>query len=79
MTNRTEYEKVLNMTEKQKLIYDYVKQFYEANGYHATIRQIAGEFGFKSTNSVANHLNSLVKQGYLEKLYGGKYQPKEGK
>ncbi len=54
------------LTPKQKQILDYVINFRERRGFSPTIQEIAKRFG-KSTTTVYQFIESLVKKGYLTK------------
>jgi repressor LexA len=54
------------LTERQELILEFIKQFKEENGYPPTLREIGKNFGISSTFGVKRHLDALVKKGYLK-------------
>ena len=58
------------LTCKQQNILDYLKECIENNGYTPTIREIADYFNYKSTNAVNDHLQALIKKGYINKKSG---------
>ncbi|NBO90784.1 MAG: transcriptional repressor LexA [Planctomycetia bacterium] len=53
------------LTQKQREIYDYIKEHIEANGYPPTVRDIGKAFQIESPNGVMCHLNALVKKGAI--------------
>ncbi len=59
-----------NLTSKQQNIYDYLKECLDNEGYTPTMREIADYFDYKSTNTVNDHLQALVKKGYVTKKPG---------
>ncbi len=58
------------LTSKQQNIYDYIKECLTAGGYTPTMREIADYFGYSSTNTVNDHLQTLAKKGYIIKKPG---------
>ncbi len=57
----------MKMTNKQKLIYDFIVNYTNTHNYPPTIREIATGVGLSSTATVHTHLNNLMKLGYLVK------------
>jgi len=55
------------ITEKQKKILEFIKDFTEENGYPPTIEEIMEEFSFASPNAVITHLSALEKKGFIER------------
>jgi repressor LexA len=55
------------LTKRQKEVLDYVTQFIEAHGYAPSYREIAAYFGYGSVATVAEHVESLVSKGMLQK------------
>jgi repressor LexA len=55
------------LTKRQKEIYDFVSQYIEAHGYAPSYREIASAFHFGSVATVAEHIESLVTKGMLQK------------
>ncbi len=55
------------LTKRQKEILDYITQFIEAHGYAPSYREIATAFKFGSVATVAEHIESLVNKGFLQK------------
>lgn len=64
--------KSMEMEEKVKLIYDYIKDVTDEKGFPPTIRDICSEFGIKSTSSVSYYLRKLQTQGFIKIDYGKK-------
>lgn len=56
------------LTDRQASILGYITRRY-ANGRPATVREIAADFGIKTTNGVMCHIKSLQQKGYI-KNYG---------
>ncbi len=57
------------ITERQQEIYDFVKLYIEDNGMPPTTMEIKDAFGFKSPQSVVDHLKALKKKGYVDRLH----------
>ena len=55
------------LTKRQKEVLDYVTQFIEMYGYAPSYREIAGHFKYGSVATVAEHIESLVTKGMLQK------------
>jgi len=57
------------MNEKEKRVFDFVKQRVE-DGIPPSIREICSALDIASTSTAARYVNSLVDQGFLEKVDG---------
>jgi repressor LexA len=55
----------VQLTPKQKRIYDFICQRIEERGYPPTIRDIGTAFDIKSPNGVMCHLKALEKKGHI--------------
>lgn len=55
------------LTKRQKEVLDYVTQFIEMYGYAPSYREIASHFNYGSVATVAEHIESLVTKGMLQK------------
>jgi repressor LexA len=53
------------LTQRQRQIYEFIRDKIESRGYGPTVREIGTEFGIKSPNGVMCHLNALVKKGLI--------------
>ena len=53
------------LTDKQKEIFNVIKDSILNKGYPPSVREIGELVGLKSTSSVHAHLNSLEKKGYI--------------
>jgi len=60
------------LTERQKQVLDFVRQFAAENGYAPTHREICEEFGFSSYGTVHKHLKLLERKGYLRRHWNQK-------
>jgi repressor LexA len=56
-----------NLTDKQRLVYDFIRDQIVGRGNSPTIREIGEKFGIRSTNGVRAHLTALVRKGFLKK------------
>jgi repressor LexA len=54
------------LTQRQKEVLNFVKEFTADNGYSPTMREICERFGFLP-HAATNHVNALVRKGYLSK------------
>lgn len=55
------------LTKRQKEILDYVTQYIEVHGYAPSYREIAEAFKLGSVATVAEHVETLVAKGLLQK------------
>lgn len=55
------------LTEKQKAIYEYIRERIENRGYGPSIREIGQAFGIKSPNGVTCHIKALIKKGMIRR------------
>lgn len=53
------------LTERQREIYDYIRDKIEGRGYGPTVREIGDAFDIKSPNGVMCHLKALEKKGII--------------
>jgi len=53
------------LTQKQRRIYEFIKNKIEMRGYGPTVREIGDAFDIKSPNGVMCHLNALVTKGLI--------------
>src|SRR5215469_2122330 len=56
------------LTKRQKEILDFISQFIELHGYAPSYRETCDYFKFNSVATVAEHVESLVQKGYLQKI-----------
>ena len=57
----------MNLTKKQQIIYDFICDFYDTNGYSPSVREICEGVGLKSTATVHAHIENLKNLGVLNK------------
>ena len=58
---------MLNLSEKQRLILNFLKSEIEQKGYAPCVREICEHVNLKSTSTVHSHLNKLEKYGYIKR------------
>lgn len=54
-----------SLTNRQREIYEFIRERIENRGYGPSIREICDEFEIKSPNGVMCHLKALVKKGAI--------------
>src|SRR5262249_24326652 len=54
-----------SLTERQREIYDFIREKIESRGYGPTVREIGEGFDIKSPNGVMCHLKALEKKGLI--------------
>jgi len=55
------------LTERQRQIYDFIRDKIEGRGYGPTVREIGTAFAIQSPNGVMCHLNALEKKGLIQR------------
>lgn len=55
------------LTSKQRRVLDFISDCIQRNGAPPTIREIGKRFKMRSTNSVRDVLNALVRKGYIHR------------
>ncbi len=55
------------LTERQREIYDFIRDKIESRGYGPTVREIGLGFDIKSPNGVMCHLKALEKKGLIKR------------
>src|SRR5438477_10524333 len=55
------------LTDKQREIYDFIREKIEERGYGPTVREIGAAFDIRSPNGVMCHLKALEKKGLIER------------
>jgi repressor LexA len=55
------------LTERQREIYDFIRERIEKRGFPPTVREIGEEFRIKSPNGVMCHLKALEKKGLINR------------
>jgi repressor LexA len=59
--------KRMDLTKRQQEIFDFIKQYTEANGYPPTVRDIGAAVGLASSSTVHAHLANLEKLGMIRR------------
>ncbi|WP_456399766.1 transcriptional repressor LexA [Persephonella sp.] len=60
------------LTKRQKEILDFIHTFTSVNGYSPTLKEIANHFGLSAVSTIHEHIEKLIKEGYLIKTGRGK-------
>ena len=55
------------LTARQKLVFEFIRDFIRRNDRSPTVREIQEGLGMKSTHGVWRHLNALKKKGLINK------------
>ncbi len=55
------------ITDKQRMILEYIKDEIRERGYPPAVREICESVGLKSTSSVHAHLEALERKGYIKR------------
>jgi len=58
---------VEQLTERQRSVYDFIRDKIVNRGYGPTVREIGEEFGISSPNGVMCHLKALEKKGLIKR------------
>lgn len=61
---------MVDLSQKEKCIYEYITDCLEKNGYAPSVRDICAAVGIKSTSSVHEYLRRLESKGYIRKSSG---------
>jgi len=56
-----------NVTERQRAVYEFIRDLIRGRGYGPTVREIGEEFGINSPNGVVCHLRALEKKGLINR------------
>src|ERR1700730_17830182 len=56
-----------SLTERQREIYEFIREKIENRGYGPTVREIGAEFDIKSPNGVMCHLKALEKKRLIKR------------
>ena len=59
------------LTERQKEVFEFLKDFLRERGFPPTLREIASHFGLKGPKGPQKILNILERKGYIRKVPGG--------
>ena len=56
---------MVELTQRQKDVFDYMKDYISKNGYAPSVREVCDELNLKSTSTAHAHLSQLEKKGYI--------------
>jgi SOS-response transcriptional repressor LexA len=56
------------LTPRQKVVLDFITAYLQREGRSPSVREIGRALGIRSTNGVIDHLVTLERKGYLERL-----------
>jgi repressor LexA len=59
------------LTERQKEVFEFLKDFLRERGFPPTLREIASHFGLRGPKAPQKTLNILERKGYIRKVPGG--------
>ena len=62
---------LVNLTPKQKKIYEFIKKFYDEKGYSPTLKEISKKFK-TTTTTVHQFVKALEKKEFLHKTKWGR-------
>jgi len=57
---------MLELTQRQAEIWQFIRSYQEAEGYPPSRAEIAARFGFRSVNAVTEHLKALARKGAID-------------
>jgi len=58
------------MTPKQKRVLDFIKSYWDANGYAPSYREIMDGVGMKSMAHISGMIRQLSERGFIVKMPG---------
>lgn len=58
------------LTNRQKDILDFLREFIRESGYPPSLREICARFGIKGPQNAAKHLDALEKKGFIRRAAG---------
>ncbi|MDD2899978.1 MAG: transcriptional repressor LexA [Desulfuromonadaceae bacterium] len=61
---------MIKLTDRQKLVYDFITGFQKQHSYSPTLQEIAGHLNISGNLGVIRHLTALEKKGYLTRTTG---------
>ncbi len=59
----------MHLTKRQKEIYDFIREYLEAEGYAPSLEEIGARFQLSSVATVHKHVQNLVEKGLLRKAW----------
>lgn len=61
---------MIQLTDRQKMVYDFIANFQKQHGYPPSMQEIAGHLNINGNLGVMRHLAALEKKGYLTRTPG---------
>ncbi len=58
---------IKELTQRQREIYEFIRDFHDKMGYPPTIREISEHFGFSSPTGALVHIEAIEKKGYIKR------------
>ncbi|MFZ4648999.1 MAG: transcriptional repressor LexA [Patescibacteria group bacterium] len=58
------------LTKKQKLIYDFIREYTGKYGYAPSLTEIGGEFGVSTVSTIHKHISNLIEKGLVKRVKG---------
>jgi len=59
----------MHLTKRQKEIFDFIRDYLQAEGYAPSLEEIGARFGLSSVATVHKHVQNLVEKGLLRKAW----------
>jgi len=56
---------MINLTKRQRSIYDYIQSYSKKNGYSPTLKEIRIFLGVKAISGIYQHVDALIEKGYI--------------
>src|SRR3989304_917157 len=56
-----------HLTQRQKEILDFLREFIRESGFPPSLREICARFGIKGPQNAAKHLDALEKKGFIKR------------
>lgn len=56
----------MQLTQKQKEVYDYICNYIDEKAFPPTVREIGAALGLKSPGTVHRHITALIQKGYIK-------------
>ena len=60
------------LTKRQREILEFIASFSSSHGYSPTLKEIAKHFGLSAVSTIHEHIEKLIREGYLQKTGRGK-------
>jgi repressor LexA len=57
----------MNLTEQQKAVLHYIREYIRETGYAPSVREVASGTKLRSQSSACHHLRTLERLGYLRR------------